>query len=50
MYFLMYLTMALMVYVGTFKNDFNKDDAAKATAFIAICFAGALVISIFNSL
>ncbi len=50
MYFLLYITLAVGVYAGTFKNDFNEEDINKALPFLAICGIAALALSIIGSI
>lgn len=50
MYFLLFLLVIFLVYLNTFKNEFNQEDLGKATLFLAVGGLGILIISILTSL
>lgn len=50
MYFLMYIAIAIAVYVVTFKDDFTEEHIQKVTPFITIIVLLFLAIGILGSL
>lgn len=50
MYFLMYIGIAIVVYVATFKDDFTEEHIQKVTPFISIIVLLFLVIGILGSI
>ncbi len=50
MYFFMYISIAIIIYVGTFNKDFKEEDINKAMPFIVIVCLVLFALSILSGI
>ncbi len=47
MYLLVTLVMMILVYIASFKSEFDKDKMSKASLFIGLCLVGLILAMVF---